>query len=145
MGKRLMQDFVPSMVAALYDYLLTEGRQKRNTNGEMYELWKKARAADREIRPREIADKVSVPYTTARSAVRRYEVGRIPKPQVPGLAPKTVKSVHIMLSSAMSVAVLWKYISLNPIRSVKAPSVPRRNHSTWILEQMMLFLEHAPV
>ncbi|MCP2204018.1 Phage integrase family protein [Lentzea flava] len=43
----------------------------------------------------------------------------------------------------MNVAVLWKYISLNPIRSVKAPSVPRRNHSTWTPEQMMLFLEHV--
>jgi len=101
-----MQDFVPSMVAALYEYLLTDGRQKRNTNGEMYELWKEACAANREIRPREIADKVGVTYAAARRAVRRYEAGRIPKPHVPGLAPKTVKSVHIMLSSAMSVAVM---------------------------------------
>ncbi|MDX8036751.1 hypothetical protein SK803_41710 [Lentzea sp. BCCO 10_0856] len=97
-GRRLMQDFVPSMVAALYEHLLTEGRQKRNTNGEMYELWKAACAANREIRPREIADKVGVTYAAARRAVRRYEVGRIPKPHVPGLSPKTVKSVHIMLS-----------------------------------------------
>lgn len=142
-GRRLMQDFVPSMVAALYEHLLTEGRQKRNTNGEMYELWKAAHAANLEIRPREIADKVGVTYAAARRAVRRYEVGRIPKPYEPGLAPKTVKSVHIMLSSAMSVAVVWKYISLNPIRSVKAPSVPRRNHNTWTPEQMMRFLEHV--
>jgi integrase len=109
----------------------------------MYELWKAACAANLEIRPREIADKVGVTYAAARRAVRRYEAGRIPKPHVPGLAPKTVKSVHIMLSSAMSVAVVWKYISLNPIRSVKAPSVPRRNHDTWTPEQMMLFLGHA--
>lgn len=60
-----------------------------------------------------------------------YEVGRIPRPYEPGLGPKTVKSVHIMLSSAMTVAVVWKYINLNPIRSVKAPSVPGWNHSTW--------------
>ncbi|MCP2204017.1 hypothetical protein LX90_007746 [Lentzea flava] len=77
-GRRLIQDFVPSMVAALYEHLLTEGRQKRNTNGEMYELWKAAREANREIRPRKIADKVGVTYAAARRAVRRYEVGRIP-------------------------------------------------------------------
>ncbi|RDI25447.1 site-specific integrase [Lentzea flaviverrucosa] len=142
-GKRLVQDFVPSMVAALYEYLLTEGRQKRDTNGEMYALWKAAGVEGREIRPREIADKVGLTYAAARRAVRRYEVGRIPKPYEPGLSAKTVKSVHIMLSSAMTVAVVWKYINLNPIRSVKAPSVPRRNHNTWTPEQMMVFLEYV--
>jgi hypothetical protein len=31
-GKRAMQDIVPSMIADLYDQLLREGRRKRDTN-----------------------------------------------------------------------------------------------------------------
>ncbi|WP_309117762.1 tyrosine-type recombinase/integrase [Saccharothrix sp.] len=142
-GKRPIQDFLPSVVAALYEHLLTQGRRKRNTNWEMYQLWLDARTAKREIRPREIADKVGVSYAAARKAVRRYEVGRVPAKPEPGLAAKTVKSVHIMLSSAMSTAVRWKYLSSNPTDGVKPPTVPRRSHNTWSPEQMARFLKIA--
>jgi hypothetical protein len=62
---------VPSVVAALYSHLLTQGRRKRDTNWEMYRVWQDARAAKREIRPRELADKVGVTYAGARKAVQR--------------------------------------------------------------------------
>jgi integrase len=142
-GKRLMQDIVPSVVAALYEQLLTGGRQGRDTNWEMYQLWKAVTDAKREIRPREIADKVGISYAGARRAVRRYEAGRIPRPQPPGLAPKTVKTVHIMLSSAMTTAVAWKYISTSPTAAVKPPTVVRKPHRTWTPEHMTRFLEAA--
>jgi len=142
-GKRQMQDIVPSVVAALYEQLLVGGRRKLDTNWEMYQLWKAATDARQEIRPREIADKVGVSYAGARRAVRRYEVGRIPKPQPPGLAPKTVKTVHIMLSSAMTTAVAWRYLSVSPTAAVKPPTVVRKPHKTWTPQQMTQFLEVA--
>ncbi|NKE62953.1 site-specific integrase [Lentzea sp. PSKA42] len=142
-GKRPMQDIVPSVIAALYDQLLRDGRRKRDTNWEMFQLWEEARLDKREIRPREVADKVGVSYGAARKAFKRYEVGRVPKPTERGLSPKTVKSVHIMLSSAMTTAVHWRYLSVNPVNGVKPPSVPRRSHNTWNPAQMTRFLEVA--
>lgn len=142
-GKRPMQEIVPSVVAALYERLLTDGKRKRDTNWEMFQLWEDARLSKRAIRPREVADKVGVTYAAARKAFKRYEVGRVPGPAEPGLAPKTVLSVHIMLGSAMTTAKAWKYVSVNPMDSVKAPSVPRRPHKTWSPAQMTRFLDVA--
>lgn len=142
-GKRPMQEIVPSVVAALYSHLLTQGRRKRDTNWEMYRVWQDARTAKREIRPREIADKVGVTYAGARKAVQRYEAGRVPKEPTPGLSPKTVKTVHIMLSSAMATAVRWKYLSVNPTEAVRPPSVAKRTHNTWNPKELGRFLEVA--
>ncbi len=142
-GGRPMQDIGPAAIAALYEHLLTSGRSGRDTNWEMYQLWKSAVDAKQQIRPREIADKVGVSYAGARRAVRRYEAGRIPEPQKSGLAPKTVKTVHIMLSSAMTTAVVWKYLSVSPTAAVKPPTVVRKPHRTWTPEQLTRFLEAA--
>jgi integrase len=142
-GKRPMQEIVPSVIAALYEHLLREGRRKRDTNWEMFELWEDARLSKREIKPREVADKVGVSYPAARRAFQRYAVGRVPVPTGRGLAPKTVKSVHIMLGSAMSTAFKWEYVSRSPMDRVTAPSVPRRSHNTWEPEQLTRFLEAA--
>ncbi|TWP51702.1 site-specific integrase [Lentzea tibetensis] len=142
-GKRSMQEIVPSVIVALYQHLLTAGRRKRDTNWEMFQLWEDAQLSKREIRPREVADKVGVSYAAARKAFRRYEVGRVPSPPEAGLSPKTVQSVHIMLSSAMTTAVVWQYIGRNPVTGVKAPSVPRRPHKTWTPAQLRRFLEEA--
>ncbi|GAA2690559.1 MULTISPECIES: tyrosine-type recombinase/integrase [Actinosynnema] len=142
-GKRPMRDIVPSVLAALYDHLLTEGRRKRDTNWEMYQVWLDAQVAKREIRPREIADKAGVSYAAAHKAVQRYRAGRFPTKPAPGLSAKTVKSVHIMLSSAFTTAVVWKYTSGNPAALVKPPSVPRRSHNTWTPQEMTRFLEVA--
>ncbi|GAA0905801.1 tyrosine-type recombinase/integrase [Pseudonocardia zijingensis] len=142
-GRRPIQEIVPSVVAALYSHLLTQGRRKRDTNWDMYRVWQDAHAAQREVRPREIADKVGVTYAGARKAVQRYEAGRIPAESTSGLSPKTVKTVHIMLGSAMATAVRWKYLSVNPTEGVKPPSVARRTHNTWSPQQLGRFLEAA--
>ncbi|MFC0540672.1 site-specific integrase [Kutzneria chonburiensis] len=140
-GKRPMQDITPSVIAALYDKLLTEGRRKSDSNWAMYQMWRAALAAKREIRPRELAEAVGVHITAARRAVRRYEAGRVPDEPTPGLSPKTVKSVHIMLGPAMATARVWKYISVNPMVGVKPPRVPRGVHNTWTADQVARFLE----
>ncbi|MBQ0924600.1 site-specific integrase [Saccharopolyspora endophytica] len=143
-GNRRMQDITPSVVAALYEHLLTKARlDQPNTNWEMYQLWKGAQERKENLRIREIAEKTGVTYAGARKAVRRYEVGRVPaEPQV-GYAPKTVHSVHIMLGSAFSTAKAWSVVGANPMESVKAPSQVRRPHKTWSPGQMARFLEAA--
>jgi hypothetical protein len=95
-GRRPMQDIIPSVIAALYDQLLREGRRKRDTNWEMYQLWRAAKAAKREIRSRELADQVGVSYAGARRAIARYAAGRIPTEPQLGLSPKTVKSLGML-------------------------------------------------
>ncbi|AXX29390.1 site-specific integrase [Actinosynnema pretiosum subsp. pretiosum] len=142
-GKRPIKEITPSVLAALYEHLLTQGRRKRDTNWEMYQVWLDAQVAKREIRPREIADKVGVSYHAARKAVQRYLAGRVPEQTSPGLSAKTVASVHIMLGSAFTTAVAWKYVSTNPTNHVKAPTVPRRSHATWSPQEMTRFLEAA--
>lgn len=143
-GNRPMQDITPSVIAALYEHLLTRGRiDKRNTNWEMYQLWNVAPVSGDRISIRELADKVGVTYAGARRAVRRYEVGRVPTSPQAGFAPKTVQSVHIMMGSAMSTAKLWKCVSVNPMDGVKAPSLTRRPHKTWTPDQMTRFLTEA--
>lgn len=145
-GKRPMQDITPSVIAALYEHLLTRGRAGRpNTNWEMYQLWSAARVRGEDIGIRVIADKAGVTYAGARRAVRRYEVGRIPVEPAAGFAPKTVLSVHIMLGSAMGTAKAWKCISANPMEAVKMPSVTRRPHKTWSPAELTRFLEQARV
>lgn len=143
-GKRRMQDITPSVVAALYEHLLTVARlDEPNTNWEMYQLWKGAQDRKESIRIREIAEKVGVTYAGARRAVRRYEAGRVPSPPQPGYAPKTVQSVHIMLGSAFSTAKAWRVVSVNPMESVKGPSLAQRTHATWDAEELGRFLETA--
>ncbi len=142
-GQRPVQDIVPSVVAALYSHLLADGRRKRDTNWEMFQLWHGACAAKQEIKPRDLADKVGVTYAGARKAIQRYKAGRVPIELTPGLSAKTVKSVHIMLSSAMATAVAWKYLSVNPTESVKPPSVAKRTHHTWGPKELARFLEVA--
>lgn len=88
----------------------------------MYQAWPRAQQA-------------GVSRTGAVRAIRRYRAGRIPTQPVPGLAPKSVKSVAIMLGSAMSTA--------NPTDGVKAPAVRKGAHRTWNAEQMSRFLDTA--
>jgi integrase len=138
-GERQLQDITPSVVAALYQQLLRSGRRKADTNWEMFLLWK----THKEITPRQLSDKVGVTYAGARKAIRRYEAGRTPTAAaMPGIAPKTVKTVHIMLGSAFSTAVtIWKYMGANPTNGVKPPTVPKKPHRTWTPSQMTRFLE----
>ncbi|MCI2420045.1 site-specific integrase [Saccharopolyspora sp. K220] len=143
-GKRPLQDITPSVIAALYEHLLTKARiGKRDTNWGMYQLWKSAQERGEEIGTRQLAEKVGVTHKGAYKAVRRYRVGRIPAEPTAGYAPKTVQSVHIMLGSAFSTAKGWKCIGADPMDNVKAPSLIHRPHKTWTTDQMARFLEVA--
>jgi hypothetical protein len=70
---------------------------------------------------RELSDACKTTIHAARSAVRRYKSGIIPKESTPGLAPKTVRNVHALIHRAFADAVAWKYMSSNPANNVKPP------------------------
>ncbi|MBP2330640.1 integrase [Kibdelosporangium banguiense] len=139
-GQRQLQDIKPPVVAALYQQLLSSGRRKRDTNWEMYQIWK----THQEVSATELAEKVGITYAGARKAIRRYEVGRVPQAAaLAGIAPKTVKTVHIMLGSAFTTAMVWRYLGANPTVGVKPPTVLKKPHRTWTPAQMTRFLEIA--
>lgn len=146
-GKRKLQDLDVPTLNALYRHLLADGRCKRDTNTDMYEYWNERRAAEKEPKPKEIADHCKVSIYAARSAVRRYRRGRTPVAKNAGLAPKTVKNVHRMLHRALSDAVAWRYIEYNPAEHASLPRESRkgsrRRGTTWAPEQLAAWLRIA--
>ncbi|MEV4317111.1 tyrosine-type recombinase/integrase [Actinocrispum sp. NPDC049592] len=139
-GHRPLQDITPSVVAALYQQLLEGGRRKADTNWDMYQVWKSHPG----ISSRQLSDKIGITRNGAYKAIRRYEAGRVPGGATsPGIDRKTVKTVHIMLSSAFRTAVEWSYVGANPIARVKPPAVKKKPHRTWTPHEMTRFLEYA--
>jgi integrase len=69
-----------------------------------------------------------------------------------GLAPKTIANTHAVLRAALGRAIEDGVIGRNPMASIKAPPVPKREHTVWTPGQIREFLEslgdsrfHAPV
>lgn len=82
-------------------------------------------------------------YDAARKALIRYQHGQTPPNCGAGLAPKTVRNVHVMLSSALSDAVRWSLLTRNPAADARPPRVRRRSQVIWTTEQLRAFVEHA--
>jgi len=57
-----------------------------------------------------------------------------------GLAPKTVRNVHVLIYRALVDAVAWKYINDNPASNVKPPKLSRTRREVWTPEQIQTFL-----
>lgn len=139
-GNKRLQDLDAVTVAALYEHLLSSGRRKRDTNFDMYEIWREVTTRGDTISARELAEKVGVTHDAAYKAMQRYRAGRVPVEAPKGLSRKTVHSVHIMLRSAFADAVTWKYVATNPVAGVKAPSLENQGHKTWKPEELRQFL-----
>ncbi len=60
-----------------------------------------------------------------------------------GLAPKTVRNVHVMLRRALRDAVRWGYLAHNPAEDAEPPSTSGRKRKVWTPEQLRTFVEHA--
>ena len=60
-----------------------------------------------------------------------------------GLAPKSVRNVHIVIHKALRDAVRWDLLARNPADLADPPLVPRRELKTWTPEQLAAFLEHV--
>jgi integrase len=120
--------------------LLAEGRIKPDRNADMYAFWSGQVAKGNDPAPRAVADACETTIHAARSAVRRYKAGIVPKQTSPGLAPKTVRNIHAMIHRALVDAVGWKYITDNPACNVKPPKRPHTRRQAWRPDQIHTFL-----
>lgn len=139
-GAERLQRLDEPQLPRLYAKLLAEGRVKRDNDSAMYRYWSKRAAAGDEPTPRQVAEACKTSIHGARSAVRRYQSGIVPKPISPGLAPKTVRNIHAFLHRALRDAVAWKYLTDNPASNVKPPRRPRTRRQVWDTNEIRTFL-----
>jgi integrase len=139
-GAERLQRLDEPALLKLYAKLLAEGRVKRDNDTAMYEYWSTRTAKDGEPTPRQVSEACNTTIHAARTAVRRYRSGIVPKPVSPGLAPKTVRNVHAFLHRALVDAVGWKYLADNPASNVKPPRRPRTRRQVWKPEEIRTFL-----
>ena len=142
-GAERLQRLDEPALLQLYAKLLAEGRVKRDNDTAMYEYWSKRTDNENKPSPREISEACNTTIHAARSAVRRYRSGIVPKPVLPGLAPKTVRNVHAFLHRALVDAVAWKYLNENPASNVKPPRRPRTRRQVWKPEEIRTFLTYV--
>ena len=144
LGDARLQDLTPPRLQAFYTHLLTAGRIKVDLATKMYAAWQIAKASTgREPAARYIAEATGGSIHTARAALRRFRAGIIPVKKLPGLEPKTVRNVHIMIHSALATAVKWSYVVDNAASHVRPPRVPRRKSTVWTPAQLRQFLKFA--
>ncbi|HET9501240.1 MAG TPA: site-specific integrase [Marmoricola sp.] len=60
-----------------------------------------------------------------------------------GLAPKTVRNVHVMLHRALRDAVKWDLLPRNVAEDAEPPSAPRPRPEIWTPEQLGRFIQHV--
>jgi integrase len=78
------------------------------------------------------------------SAIRPLDVQTIyTKMQQRGLSAKTIRYVHVVLSSALKQAVKWRMLTHNPGDSVELPRVSRREMAALSPEETSRFLKAA--
>ena len=142
-GDRKLQDLTTDTITSLYTHLLHRGRRRGNSNQLMHQHW--TRATDRQETPsaRELATIGGVSYSAAVRALQRYRAGRVPTTYSPGLDPRTVHSVHIMLNRAFADAVTQRLLSDNPVTDAARVRQTRKAHTVWDPEQLRRFLTEA--
>jgi integrase len=139
-GQERLQQLHEPQLLKLYATLLAEGRIKRNRNSEMFKYWSDRVANGENPRPSEVSEACGTTIHAARSAVRRYKSGIVPKELPSGLAPKTVRNIHAMIHRAFVDAVAWKYIAYNPANNIKPPKRSRQRRIVWKPNQIQTFL-----
>lgn len=139
-GAERLQRLDEPQLLQLYAKLLREGRVKRDNDSVVYAYWAKRAGTDQEPNPREPSVACDTTIHAARTAVRRYRSGIVPKEKSPGLAPKTVRNVHAFLHRALVDAVAWKYLIDNPASHVKPPRRPRVRRIVWDTSEIQRFL-----
>jgi hypothetical protein len=140
LGDVRLQQVSAHQLNLFYALLLEKGRVKTDNNIVMYRYWADQQANGIDPKPADLVRECGVGYHTARSALRRYRQGRIPTELKPGLSPKTVRNVHVMLHRAFTDAKRWRYVVDNPVSEVKPPRVSRRRSTVWTADQVRQFL-----
>jgi integrase len=142
LGDVRLQDLAAPRLQAFYTHLLTAGRIKVDLSTKMYAAWRSGSSpSGKGPTARQIADTTGASIHTARAALRRFRAGAVPREKTPGLEPKTVRNVHIMMHSALTTAVRWSYVLDNAASHVRPPRVPRRKPTVWSPAQLRQFLQ----
>lgn len=139
-GAERLQRLDEPQLLRLYAKLLNEGRVKKDNDSVMYAYWAKRAGTEAAPTPRELSVACGTTIHAARTAVRRYRSGIVPKERPPGLAPKTVRNVHAFIHRALVDAVAWKYLTDNPASNVKPPRRPRVRRIVWDAAEIQAFL-----
>ena len=142
-GDRRLQNLTTETINLLYAHLLEKGRRRGDSNQVMYEEWKKSVARGEEATPRQLATIGTVTYAAGVRARARYRAGRSPATFTPGLDPRSVQSIHIMLNRALEDAVKWKYLTDNPAAHAARIKRSRRSHDVWTPDELRRFLAVA--
>lgn len=145
LGNVHLQELTAPRLQALYTHLLAAGRVKVDLASKVYAAWQRARKAGPRKEPtaRQVAAMSGASIHTARAALPRFRAGHVPDAKPPGLEPKTVRNLHIMMHSALATAAKWSYVVDNVAAHVRPPRVPRRKPSVWTPAQLRHFLTSA--
>jgi integrase len=142
-GDRRLQDLTTETINLLYAHLLEKGRRRGNSNQLMHEEWKRSIARGQQATPRQLSSAGAVSYAAGVRALAGFRAGRIPAEFSPGLDPRSVQSIHIMLNRALNDAVKWKYLVDNPVRHAVRIKRPQRGHRVWTPDELRRFLAAA--
>ena len=143
LGDITLQQLTAPQLQAFYGHLLTAGRVKADLGPAMFEAWRRGREEGKEPTARQVAAATSVSIHVVRKALPRFRSGWVPAGRTPGLEPKTVRNVHVMLHKALTDAVAWGYVSENVAEQARAPKVNRRPPTVWTPAQLRRFLQAA--
>ena len=142
-GATLLHELDTVRLNLLYVHLVEQGRRKQDRNGQMFAVYAAETAASREVTAKALAAAGGVTYDAARKAMQRYRRGQTPPVLGGGLAPKTVRNVHVMLRGALADAVRWNLLPRNPAADARPPRVRRRAHTIWSSQELRAFVAHA--
>jgi integrase len=85
------------------------------------------------------AVRLNLLYTNLLAAGRVRKAKGLP----PGLAPKTVRNVHVMLHRALRDATRWGYLAHNHAEDADPPAAKGSKRKVWTPEQLRRFVEHV--
>jgi len=147
-GSRWLGDLKVPTLNTFYRELRDHGRRKGDSNWRMYTYWLEHRSNRDGFGPlpRDMATACGTSLDAAREAARRYRRGRVPSEHNPGLSPKSLKNIHVMIHKALGDAVAWGYLLANPAAQAVVPRPTRRQkkpHAIWNVEELGRWLTVA--
>lgn len=142
-GTTQLQELDTIRLNLLYVRLLEQGRTETDRDGMMYAFYRAETDAGRQPTAAAVAAAGGVTYDAGRKALVRYRRGQVPRAHNGGLAPKTVRNVHVMLRGALADAARWNLLPRNPAVDARPPRVRRRSHVVWTAEELRAFVAQA--
>ncbi|MFG1602873.1 tyrosine-type recombinase/integrase [Actinoplanes sp. NPDC049265] len=149
-GHHRMRDADVFVLNAFYKKLGSDGRRRPDNATAMYHYWKE-NAHQRDGQgptSTEIAKACGVTIYAAKAALTKFRRGRVPTPQPSGLARKSIKNIHDMLSLVWVDAIGWGYAVTNATANAKLPRDPggrriKARQQPWTVDELARFLHIA--